>query len=410
MTTPSRFLDSSKFNGLPEGRYVVPVVRVNGHETDIGQGQVIPAEFLEPHQLTFDQATGILTIGGRSIDLGEQDRFYIDCKSAPILNMTNLVTCSNLTEIIDASTDPEIDSGLKLQTPGNMFSGIKIRLHSTANTPSGLRLSAEGIAIASLDVFNLLKQYLDIEYTTPTSVATIINSIVPAIVTNQLETKLTAGTNIQITLAPGGEIVISSTAPVGTVTSVTLTAAPSTPDLIPGTFTSFQSKQINLVAFVNGVQGTLPILEMNSIFKDNAILYSLMGLPMFYRNLAPNTLPGPGTIVFLGQPDSIYRFGSGNTAGPFTPDATYGTIVTSAGAVDDYTGPFTIGRSLLAVTALEYPILFSALISPAGVAVYRNGILVKIARLVVLNEEGLTLNYVNVPLARLVGGVTIPTV
>jgi hypothetical protein len=243
MAKKSQFLSSMPFNGLPEGRYVVPLVRMNGHEVDIGQGQVIPNQFIEPPIITFDVATGILTIGGRSIDLGEQDRFYTDCKAVLIGSMTPLVTCSNLTEIIEASTANTIPSGLRLQTANNLFSGLNIKLNENSGS-SGLYLSNSGLAVHALDTFNLIKQYTDVEYITGLQAVGLIESLVPSIVQSQVTDQLVAGNNITITPV-GNQLVIASTSTATAVTSNTLNISGA-----------------NLISSVNGVPGVLPISSL----------------------------------------------------------------------------------------------------------------------------------------------------
>jgi hypothetical protein len=390
MTKSSRFLDPDKFNGLPVGRYVVPLVRVNGHDTDIGQGQVIPNKFIEPPNLTFDIATGILTIGGRSIDLGEQDRFYVDCRAAAIASMTPLVTCSNLSEIIDATVAGL--SGLKLQTPGNIFSGIQIRLGTNEAGPSGLSINNTGLVLHPQDAFNLIKEFTDVAYITGAQAVLLIQNLAPGLVNTELTNRFTAGANMSIVFAPGGEIVFSSSAPSGTVSSNTLVPVPRTYISDAGDGGS----KLNILSSVNGVQAELTSEQLGDILKLNTQAFALAGIPLFVLNTNPIANPSQ-QIIFIGQARSVYTFGSGNALGPFVENLAWGKVVTGLGNVEDGTGPFTLGNGI--ITAVSHPTLYAALMNPSIVAMYRNQLLTRVAYLVRVNTAD-AIVYQPVPVAR----------
>jgi hypothetical protein len=398
MANTPRFLSSPRFSGIPEGRYVVPVVRINGHDTDIGQGQLIPNAFIEPPSLSFDVTTGILTIGGRSVDLGEQDRFYVDCRNADIASMTPLVTRANLVDILDASTADTVASGLKFGSGTNIFSGINIKLNSTPSTPSGLYLSNLGLAINALDAFNLIREFTDIIYTTPASVQTIVNSNISFQVLTELQNRLVAGPNINIVFAPGGEIVISSTASGGTVTANALVPVPR----IYVADSGATGQKLNILSSVNGIEGEFSSEALGDVLKLNTMAFALAGIPLFVCNInTPDTNSSTASIVFVGQANSVYTFGSGNALGPFNPNPAWGQIVTGPGLVTDSTGPFTLHKEIINITS--HSTLFLALMSPAKVAVYRNGLLARITERIDINPTA-GWDIVPVPVVSIIGG------
>ena len=358
-------------------RFVRPVVRINGHETDMGPGQLIPNCYLEPASMTFDPLTSILTVGGRSVFLGEnQDTRYLDANGVLVPGETKLVTLSNLMEMLQVTSS--IASGLMLVSASSLPGGISIKLDIGVDIPSGLRLSTAGLAIHATDAFNLIQPIADGRYAQIGNIPT--------------GPQLVAGYNITLTPIPGNQLVISANISQGTVTSVTLNPWSITYLADSGA----TGKKVHLLASVNGVEGELTPNQLDTIFRNNTALFAALGFPLIVKNINSGSITGPDVFVFIGQANSVYNFGSGNGAGPFVPILAMGEVVTGIGSPDNSTGPNTLDSTQ--ITATSHPQLFAELNSPAKVAIYRNGVLARIAGYVAINTT-LPVEFGHVPLS-----------
>lgn len=141
------FSHPHKLPGVPVGRVVVPLVRVNGQVQDLNAGGFIGNQFLEPPHMSWDPQEGILNIGGRFIKLTGMAMSYSDCHGMPVTPCTPLMTCKNFAEIIDAST------GIGFKDPNNPFAGLTIFLAPN----SGLIVNNNGLKIDAAAVCQMLK-------------------------------------------------------------------------------------------------------------------------------------------------------------------------------------------------------------------------------------------------------------
>jgi len=123
--------------GVPVGRVVVPLVRVNGQVQDLNAGGFIPNQFVEPPQMSWNAQTGTLNIGGRFLKLTGLNAMYSDCKGQTISPCTPVMTCANFAEIINAS------SGVGFKTPSNPFAGLTI----IVKNGSGLTIDNAGLGL-----------------------------------------------------------------------------------------------------------------------------------------------------------------------------------------------------------------------------------------------------------------------
>lgn len=134
----SIFKQHSPLPGIPVGRKVVPLVRVNGQVQDLNAGGYIQNGYLEPPSLSWNPTHGILEVGGRYVKLtGVGDMMYSDCHGQVVSPCTPIMTCGNFAEIIGAST------GVGFKTPQNPFAGLTVILRAN----SGLLLDNGGLGL-----------------------------------------------------------------------------------------------------------------------------------------------------------------------------------------------------------------------------------------------------------------------
>lgn len=134
----SIFKQHSPLPGIPVGRKVVPLVRVNGQVQDLNAGGYIQNGYLEPPSLSWNPTHGILEVGGRYVKLtGVGDMMYSDCRGQVVSPCTPIMTCGNFAEIIGAST------GVGFKTPQNPFAGLTVILRAN----SGLLLDNGGLGL-----------------------------------------------------------------------------------------------------------------------------------------------------------------------------------------------------------------------------------------------------------------------
>lgn len=123
--------------GVPAGRVVVPLVRVNGQVQDLNAGGYIGSQFVEPPNMCWDAGNGILNIGGRYLKLRTGNMILSDCHGNTIDPCSHIMTCSNFAEIISSST------GIVFKDPTNPFAGLVLELAPD----SGLILDEGGLRI-----------------------------------------------------------------------------------------------------------------------------------------------------------------------------------------------------------------------------------------------------------------------
>lgn len=136
--------------GVPVGRVVVPLVRVNGQVQDLNVGNFISNQFLEPPHVSWDPMHGTLNIGGRFVKLtGVGSMMYSDCHGQTISPCTPVMTCANFAEIINAST------GVGFKVSANPFAGLTVILRQD----SGLVLDNGGLGINWTALCNYISQH-----------------------------------------------------------------------------------------------------------------------------------------------------------------------------------------------------------------------------------------------------------
>lgn len=136
--------------GVPVGRVVVPLVRVNGQVQDLNVGNFISNQFLEPPHVSWDPMHGTLNIGGRFVKLtGVGSMMYSDCHGQTISPCTPVMTCANFAEIINAST------GVGFKVSANPFAGLTVILRQD----SGLVLDNGGLGINWTALCNYVSQH-----------------------------------------------------------------------------------------------------------------------------------------------------------------------------------------------------------------------------------------------------------
>lgn len=137
-----------KTPGVPVGRVLVPLVRINGQIQDLNAGGYIGNQFIEPPKMSWDQSNGILNVGGRYVKLRTSAMLLSDCHGNTIDPCSNVLTCSNWAEIINAST------GIVFKDPHNPFAGLIFKLPED----SGLIVDETGIHLDYEKICQRLKE------------------------------------------------------------------------------------------------------------------------------------------------------------------------------------------------------------------------------------------------------------
>lgn len=134
----SIFKHPPQIPGVPVGRKILPLVRVNGQVQELQNGAYISNQYVEPPHVQWDPIHQILNIGGRYVKLeGVGGMMYSDCKGQTLGPCVPVLSCPNFAEIIAAST------GVGFKNPANPFAGLTVLLRPQ----SGLVVGPEGLGI-----------------------------------------------------------------------------------------------------------------------------------------------------------------------------------------------------------------------------------------------------------------------
>ena len=163
----SIFKHPPQIPGVPVGRKILPLVRVNGQVQELQNGAYIPNQYVEPPHVQWDPIHQILNIGGRYVKLeGVGGMMYSDCKGQTLGPCVPVLSCPNFAEIIAAST------GVGFKNPSNPFAGLTVILRPQ----SGLVVGPEGLGI---DWATLCQQIAARCGGTPVTPVTPVNPVSP---------------------------------------------------------------------------------------------------------------------------------------------------------------------------------------------------------------------------------------
>jgi len=175
-SAPSPFSHTPTIPGVPRGRKIVPLVRVNGQIQDVNAGMHVPNAFIEPPHIHWDAANGILNVGGRFVKLtGVGNMVHSDCHGQAIGACTAIMTCPNFSEIIGAST------GLDFKNSANPFAGLTVVLRAN----SLLVLDNGGVGVDAAAVCNSVETCLEAKDWGPVPTMEVICASVKSCLQNE---------------------------------------------------------------------------------------------------------------------------------------------------------------------------------------------------------------------------------